>query len=98
MKIDILPDIPSFRLSVFFQYPIYIVHIIPTNKRVKNGGTAYPIILSQVQIISNLPDDFGLAQHVAVMDTIFQTVDICLNFHTNLLVILAPPAELPAGR
>ena len=56
---------------ILYVKPIKIVHIIPTHERVINCHTPDAPILSQVQIIPDLPDDFSLAKHATVMFQVF---------------------------
>ena len=60
---------------------VHIIDIVSSCEEVEDGRTPDTVILCQIQVIADLPDDLSLAQHMAVVFVIFQAVDIRLDFH-----------------
>lgn len=59
----------------------YIINVIGPSEEIEDSRTLDTVILSQIQIVSDLSDDLSLAQHMAIMLTVFQAVYVCLYFH-----------------
>jgi hypothetical protein len=79
--------------QILRSYPqtVHIIYVVPVDKRIENGRAFNPVVIGQIQIVSNLFDYSGLSQHVAVVLLVFQTMDIALALgNTHLLQIPFP--------
>ena len=63
--------------------PINIIHIVSPSEDVEDCGTTDTLVLSQVQIVPDAPDDLCLTQYITVMDVILQAVNVSHNFHNE---------------
>ena len=78
-------SIPLFVLERVSLNAIHIIDILSASEETKDGRTPNPVDLGQIPIVPNLPDDFGLAHHMAVVLMVFQTADICFDFYGRIL-------------
>ena len=67
-------------------YPVYIVNEVPSDKDVEDRCTPNSVELSQVQVITDVFQDFCFSQNMPVMSAVSQAVDICLDFHCPNLI------------
>ena len=60
---------------------VHIIDIVGPSKEIEDGRTPNAVDLGQITVVADALNDLRLAQHMAVVLMIFQTVDISLDFH-----------------
>ena len=71
---------------------VHVIDIVPSREEIEDRRTPDAIDLSQIQVITDLPDDLGLAQHMTIMLVVLQAVNVCLYFHD------LPPPHIILGK
>ena len=66
---------------VFPADAVYIVNIIHSIEKIKNGSAKDAVILRQVLVAADTFQNFGFTNDIAVVFPIFQAVYICVYFH-----------------
>ena len=73
----------------FIDTPIHIINVIAASVIVEYRSAVDAIVLGEIEVVPDFPDDFSITQYVSVVLFVLQAVNIRFNLH------ISSPPPLP---